>query len=257
MNEQISIRLVGGGVSPGLIRSKEIAEILEGVEDMIVAEIMKSEPTTKKDDIIVGIYSIEDSSIGLNFRTTLAAIAIPAFVGVAVAINTKNYDRLTPQAVKGLKAISSFSKRHCCNAIFSTDTGEELASMTPDTDIPGDILIEGQSQIIGKILRVGGKKPKAVIESTDGVLVYCDVGEVQAKIMGRMLYTLARFTGKCTWNSKSLKLEDFRIEQVEQFGNKGVDETFINLASVTGSYFSQVKDVQAYVAGLRSEEPEQ
>jgi hypothetical protein len=53
MDEEIRIRLKGEGISPGLIRSKEIAEILESVEDMVVAEALKADPTLSKEHIIV------------------------------------------------------------------------------------------------------------------------------------------------------------------------------------------------------------
>lgn len=45
MDEEIRIRLKGQGIRPGLIRSKEIAEILESIEDMVVSETLKADPT--------------------------------------------------------------------------------------------------------------------------------------------------------------------------------------------------------------------
>ena len=73
MDDIISIRLEGNGVSPGFIRSREIAEIIEGVEDMIIAEVIKADPKCTRDEIIVGIYRIENKSIGLAFKTTVAS----------------------------------------------------------------------------------------------------------------------------------------------------------------------------------------
>ena len=106
MDDTISIRLDGNGVSPGLVRSKEIAEIMEGVEDMIIAEVIKADPKCTRDEIIVGIYQIDNKSIGLVFRTTVASLAIPAFIGVTNAISHEDYEPLTPQAVKSLRTIS-------------------------------------------------------------------------------------------------------------------------------------------------------
>ena len=133
-------------------------------------------------------------------------------------------------------------------------SGASLAELKPSIDIPEDIVIEGRSEIIGKVLRVGGKAPKALIETTDGSLVYCDVGKEEAKSMGRMLYSLARFTGKCTWNARTQKLTNLHIDSVEQFADCEIASSLQKLAFLTGPYFSAIEDVPAYVSKLRREE---
>ena len=97
--------------------------------------------------------------------------------------------------MKSLRTISRFTKKHYCNAIFAVNDGASLAVLKPSIDIPEDIVIEGRSEIIGKVLRVGGKTPKALIETTDGSLVYCDVGKEEAKSMGHMLGLLESVLG--------------------------------------------------------------
>ena len=254
MDDIISIRLEGNGVSPGFIRSREIAEIIEGVEDMIIAEVIKADPKCTRDEIIVGIYKIENKSIGLAFKTTVASLAIPAFIGVTNAISHEGYEHLTPQALKSLRTISRFTKKHYCNAIFAVNDGASLAVLRPSIDIPEDIVIEGRSEIIGKVLRVGGKTPKALIETTDGSLVYCDVGKEEAKSMGHMLYSLARFTGKCTWNTRTKKLIDLHIDSVEQFADCEIASSLQKLALLAGACFSAIEDVPSYVSKLRRED---
>ena len=39
MEDELSIRLRGEGIMPGLVRSKEIAEILEAMEEMAAAVV--------------------------------------------------------------------------------------------------------------------------------------------------------------------------------------------------------------------------
>ena len=146
------------------------------------------------------------------------------------------------------------TKRHNCNAIFAVNDGESLAVLNPSIEIPEDVVIEGRSEIIGKVLRVGGKTPKALIESTDGSLVYCDVGKEEAKRMGRMLYSLARFTGKCTWNTRTKKLIDLHIDSVEQFADCEIASSLQKLALLAGACFSAIEDVPSYVSKLRRED---
>jgi hypothetical protein len=253
MDDEIKIRLKGEGVSPGLIRSKEIAEILESVEDMVTSEALKADPTLLKEHIIVGIYAIEDRSIGLKFKTTMASVVMPVFLATAEAIGNGNFDSLTPQTIKSLQVISNFSKKHTCNAIFGTGDQIEIAAITPDTQIPFPTYIEGLSEIVGKVIRVGGKKPKAMIELTDGATMYCEVPESIAKELGRQLYSLARFYGLAKWDSKTLELEEFQITSVEEFKNTNPNSMFKELANILGEQFANVKDVEEYVSHLRYE----
>ena len=153
MDDVIKIRLKGEGVSPGLIRSKEIAEILESVEDMVIAEAMFAEPSLFKEDIVVGIVAIEDQSIGLKFVTTMAQFVIPAVLATAHAINNDSFESLTPNTIKSLHVISNFSKKHNCIAIIGVGDQPEIATITPNTTIPSPTYIEGLSEIMGKVLR--------------------------------------------------------------------------------------------------------
>src|SRR5690554_2634513 len=125
MDEELKIRLRGKGIKPGLIRSKEIAEILESVEEMAVAEALKKNPDLLREDIIVGFYAIEDESIGLKFKTTFAAAVVSAFVSAVEAVERKDFDDLTPQSMNALKVVSSFSKRHSCDAIIGSGNNNQ------------------------------------------------------------------------------------------------------------------------------------
>lgn len=253
MGEEIRIRLKGQGIRPGLIRSKEIAEILESIEDMVVSETLKADPTLSKEHIIVGIYAIEDRSIGLKFKTTMASVVIPAFLATAEAIGNEDFDSLAPQTVKSLQVISNFSKKHTCNAIFGTNGQTEIAAITPNTQIPLPTYIVGLSEIVGKVIRVGGKKPKAMIELTDGTTMYCEVPENIAKELGHQLYSLARFYGLAKWDSKTLELEEFQITSVEEFKNIDPSLMFKELANILGKKFTDIIDVEEYVSHLRYE----
>ncbi|MEW8256937.1 MAG: hypothetical protein AB2747_21475 [Candidatus Thiodiazotropha taylori] len=175
MEDELSIRLRGEGVKPGLIRSKEIAEILEAIEEMAIAEAIKADPTLHRDDIVVGFYAIEDKSIGLRFKTTFTATVLTAFVSAALAVQNKDFENLTPQSLNSLRLISGFSKKHSCNAIIGSGLSEDLATITPSTVIPSATFILGRTEVLGRVIRVGGKTPKAMIELVDGTTLYCGV----------------------------------------------------------------------------------
>lgn len=254
MNEEIKIRLTGEGVRPGLVRSKELAEILESIEDMVVSESLKRTPSLKKDDIVVGLYQIEDNSIGLVFRTTLASVVIPAFIATSQAVEANEYDLLTTQSLKSLEVLSNFSKRHNCNAEFSSSLSNNvIAEITPATKIPKPSILEGSTEIAGKIIRVGGKKPKAMLELFDGTTLYCDIPESLAQELGHRLYKIALFSGYAKWNTRGYEIEEFKIDSFKEFQQVPVNKMFQELAGTIGSYFSNIEDVPAFVSNIRKE----
>ncbi|NEQ29724.1 MAG: hypothetical protein F6K04_01785, partial [Leptolyngbya sp. SIO4C5] len=63
----VEILLTGEGMSPGKIRSKEIAEVIESVEDMIASMVVRDYPDLKKDNIVIGLKRIRQGSVGLEF----------------------------------------------------------------------------------------------------------------------------------------------------------------------------------------------
>jgi len=251
MDEQIKIRLSGNGVKPGKIRSRDIAEILESVEDLVVAEAIRKNPSLNRDEIVVGIYAIEDESIGLKFKTTLAAFVIPAFISAVNAIDKNDFESLAPQTINSLKTISNFTKKYGCDAIIGSGTLNETTTITPATEIPQPTYIYGQTEILGKVIRVGGKSPKAMIELTDGSNLYCEVPEPIAKELGHQLYSLVRFSGYAKWNSKTLDLDEFTIISVKEFSNDPPELVFKELYALFGESFSAIENVEDFVSNLR------
>ncbi len=253
MEDELSIRLRGEGIMPGLVRSKEIAEILEAMEEMAIAEAMKADSSLHRDDIIVGFYAIEDKSIGLRFKTTFAATVLSAFVSAAEAAEKQEFDSLTPQSLNSLRVISGFSKKHSCNAVIGSGLSEELATITPSTEIPRPTYISGRTEVLGRVIRVGGKTPKAMIELVDGTTLYCEVPENIARELGHRLYSLARFEGYAKWDSKTLDLENLKIYGVKEFPNNDPRLVLGEISSLLRDDLSETGDVVDFVSTLRND----
>jgi len=252
MDDQIEFRLIGEGIKPGLVRSRELAEILEAVEIFVAAEAMEANPELAKDELVIGLYQIADESIGLRFKTSMAAAVLPAFIGAAAAISASNFDALSGQSLKPLQIVSAFAKRHNCRADLQTPgASKPLASITPETVIPPPGHITGPTELVGKVLRVGGKVPRAMLELLDGSVIYCDVALDIAKELGHRLYTLVVFQGIAAWDTRSIKLQDFSITGFQEFPQRNALEVLGELKSTIGASFAHVEDVSAFVSKLR------
>lgn len=252
MDDQIEFRLIGEGIKPGLVRSHELAEILEAVEAFVAAEAIEANPELAKDELIVGLYEIADESIGLRFKTTMAAAVLPAFIVAAEAISTSRFDALSTQSLKPLQTISAFAKRHNCWAnIQFPGAAEPLASITPETIVPPPGRLTGSTELVGKVLRVGGKVPRAMIEMLDGSVIYCDVALDVAKELGHRLYTLVVLRGVAAWDTRTIELQDFAITGFEEFAQRSSLEVLDELRRYIGRSFASVEDIPAFVSSLR------
>ncbi|WP_421718342.1 hypothetical protein [Algiphilus sp.] len=252
MDDEIEFRLRGEGIKPGLVRSHELAEIIEAVESFVTAEVLAADDNINKDDIVVGLYQIADKSIGLKFKTTLATVAIPAFLNATSSLAKSDFDALAPQSLKPLRAVSAFARRHNCVAELKIPSVvDSLASITPETDVPEPARIVGNTEIVGKILRVGGKVPRAMIELIDGTVIYCDVAWEVARELGHRLYSQVILVGSAVWDARTVELQDFNIQSFKEFPKKDPLEVLGQLRSEVGSVFDHVGDVPSFVSRLR------
>ena len=255
MDDEIEFRLIGKGIKPGLVRSHELAEILEAVESFACSEALESNPDLTKDDVVVGLYHIADESIGLRFKTTMAAAVLPAFIAASQAVANSDYEALAPQSLKSLQTVAAFAKRHNCKAdIQLPGSVRPLASITPETVVPLPGRIIGSTELMGKVLRVGGKVPRAMIEMLDGSVIYCDVALDVAKELGRRLYALVVLQGLATWDTRTVQLQEFSITSFQEFRQEDALVVLNQLKNKIGHEFAGVKDVPRFATALRQGE---
>ncbi|MBB3063616.1 hypothetical protein [Microbulbifer rhizosphaerae] len=255
MDDEIEFRLIGEGIKPGSVRSHELAEILEAVETFASAEALEANPDLAKDELVVGLYHIADESIGLRFKTTMAAAVLPAFIAASQAIAESDFDALAPQSLKSLQTVAAFTKRHNCKAdIQLPGSARPLASITAETLVPPPGQITGSTELVGKVLRVGGKVPRAMIEMLDGSVIYCDVALDVAKDLGHKLYSFVVLQGLAAWDTRSIKLQEFSITSFQEFKQEDPLTVLGQLRSNIGHAFSEVDDVPGFVEALRQGE---
>lgn len=131
---RIEIRCVGGDVVPHNVRAGDLAGLLEAVETLIVASVLHEHPELTRDDIIIGLTDVQNKSLGLHFTPSLPQIIIPEFERIAVAIQERKFDALTPDARDALRKIATFSRKHRCVTQLRT-TGRDDVLATIDQEL--------------------------------------------------------------------------------------------------------------------------
>ncbi|MCL4870399.1 MAG: hypothetical protein KJ063_15650 [Anaerolineae bacterium] len=249
----IQVHITGTGIRPGVIRSKEIAEVITAVEEMIATYVTHANPTLKKESVVVGLTAVEDGSLKLTFSPNLPELTVPAAQAITESIRQNDYHLLPIGTIKGLQELSKFTRRHNCDAEFYTQNGNSvyLATMTPDTEIPMESPLKGETVIYGEVTRVGGADPKVQFRMIDGTLVYCETTKELARDIGAKLYMQVGLRGQASWNAKTLELESFLVEEIISYEDISIIDAMNELRTAVGDVFDAVDDIEEYAKQLR------
>ena len=122
-DKRIEIRLVGEGVAPGLIRSKEIAEVITAVEEMIAAMVEHENPQIKADEVLIGLSGVTGGRMTLGFTPSMEALTVPAAETVMRAIDEQQFEGLPHGTLVGLRKLHAFTRQHEVTTEFRTLNG--------------------------------------------------------------------------------------------------------------------------------------
>jgi hypothetical protein len=249
----IEVKIVGAGIFPGSIRSKEIAELIDAIEEMIASVVIRKNPDLQKKMVSIGLKEIKNGSLILEFAPNLLELTIPAVNQVGKSIAENNFSSLPTGAVNSLKKIFAFTRRHDCNAELNTQNGSfiHLATITPKTEIPNQYPLIGETILYGKIKRVGGSEPKIRFETVDGKTLYCSTSEKIAMKAGTRLYTQVGLRGLAEWNTETFEIEYFRVDEILDYEQITISESFKELSKVVGDSFNDIDDVNRNVIDMR------
>lgn len=260
----LELRLAGQqSVRPGLIRSKEVAELIDAFEDVIASVVVAKHPDIPKDRVVVGLREVLDQSVGLRFQPNIQELTIPAAREVANAISDQEITSLPLGAIDGIRKISRFVKRYKCNAEIYTQNGRRdlLSTITPETEIPEISPFQGETTLYGEITRVGGKKPKIQFQDISGKIIYCGIydGENRsfdeikaiAKKAGNLLYSKTALYGLAEWNSKSFELVRFDVIDILDYQEVSLSDSIGELAQAVGGVFDEIEDIDKHFSEIR------
>ena len=254
-NTMLEIRLSGENISPGKIRSKEIAEVIESVEDMIASMAIHEHSGLKKEDIVIGLKDIRQGSIGLIFAQNLAEITEPATRDLTKAISEKNFGALPSDVMKSLRKLSAFTRRNQCNTEIAIMNGGSkiLTTLTPETEIPDQYPFSGETTLYGEIMRVGGSEPKIQFKTLENKIIYCKTNRIVAKKAGTKLYTQVGVHGVAEWNSETFEIENFKVTEISDYEPIPLSQAFEEIADLVGDSLDEIADVASFVSDLRQD----
>jgi len=252
----LEVSFSGEGVKPNSVKASDIADILKAVEDMVEAQVFRDHPEIDKEQVILGFVSIKGDSVDLKFVSPIEEIVFPIFQAIGGAVTANDYRDLPAGSIEALDKIVTFSRKRQCVAELVTGNGHRrvLATITPDIVFEKRARLTGETTVYGRVVRVGGKDPRAMVELLNGQTIFCDTTEAIARKLGIRLYTNVGLLGLARWDAESLKLEQFTITDVTLYEELPLEDAMNQLTKAVGIYYRDVTDVDKYIADIRGSE---
>lgn len=248
----LQLRIVGD-IQPQQLRAHDLSEIISAYEDMLAAVVARQHPTLKPEHVTVGLVRVDEGSVALAFDAPLREYVFPAALDVVRAIAIGRWADLPLRATRSLRKIVQFVRQKELAVQFYTVYGVERASavVTKDTEIPPAVTLYGQTEIIAEVKRVGGKEPKAMLETLQGGTLYCETTAEIAKQLGNYLYQQVKVSGVAEWDFASLALTEFEIVAVLPYQRVAPTKAFAALRERFGTHFDQIEDPNEWVPHSR------
>lgn len=254
MNDQMEIRLIGGGISPATIRASELADIIKSIEESVVGMI-SSEYPEQGEAVVFGLVSIQEGSARLGFCSSLPAVTLAAFITISGAISANNYSKLPIRSIKAVKAVADFARRKQCVAEFRVHGRPEVpvAQLTAASEvpIPAAKFLSSKTTIYGRVERIGGATPKVSIRLPQHDTLICDIAEQQAIELARHLYGWVGIAGEAKWAADTLTIDQFSVDSITNYTDQPVTASMKKLSAALGKYWLDVPDVLSAVQKIR------
>ena len=210
-------------------------------------------PGIKPESIAVGLVQVGAGSVALTFDAALPEYVYPAALDITRAIATASWADLPLRAVKPLRKLVQFLRKKDLAVHFHTVYGAETAAavVTKTTDIPPAVTLYGQTEIVAEVKRVGGKDPRAMLETLQGDTLYCETTAEIAKLLGNHLYEQVRVSGAAQWDFENLSITDFEINAVLPYKRVAPAAAFAAIRERFGAYFDQIDDPNKWASDNR------
>ncbi|OKH19517.1 hypothetical protein [[Limnothrix rosea] IAM M-220] len=251
----IEMSLVGGGIAPGQIRGKELGILFSSTEDMI-ASYTHDKYSVSISEIIIGPKRFGDDGYTIEYQPSIPELTIPAFEELSNRIQTGDIDGLPHRTVENIIHIRDLSKKRKFDARFFTLNGTRKyqTSINEDFKIPEPFMLEGETTLYGKILRVGGdeRNPKIRVRLISGDFINCTCSGLSIiRQAGRRLYDVVGLKGIANWDVESMTVKHFHVQDFTDYEDHPIDEAFEQLRGSIGKAFSHIENPIEYFAELR------
>ncbi len=252
---EIQIILTGDATAPRQVGLGQLAGMLDATDRLVQQSVQDVFDTQASATLYLSRF--QEGSIVLVCRPTPSATVDPihALTSVMRQVKAGQFERMSFDLCACLRAFFKETTKHAQFVTFRSRDQRQI-SLPTATAIPEPLAIEEATTIYGLLLRLGGKRPIATLQ-TSRQEVRCNVTEEQARELGMYLYQEIGVTGVATWNVGTMKIEQFDVQAIiapRQY--QTWEEALPRLHEAFGKYFADIPDSVAWVRSLRDDDSE-
>ncbi len=257
--ERLLIKLSGAGVSPETVRASDLADFLSRFEKAVLETVLSKEgitPETLEQEVTFSLIAIEAGSEVLTFA--LMREVFPGVSLISQAIANHDYSGIPVTAHQALHEISNQATKKNWSVVFVADQNhriqEAVISEVDPVPPPKIVTAQGDTTIYGRLIRVGGVRPRAMITLPDEGYLYIDLTESMAVELAskERLYKDVGIEGTATWRVDTWEIVEFKAKRITVYQphETNLVKTFEALAEAAGDRWEGV-DVDRFIAELR------
>lgn len=256
--ETIELRFVGPGIEPQKVPLRAVTDALAAIQDLAswrdsfeVAKVPQEKGLT--------LVDVRKGSAVYDCIAGCPGEAVINFQRVGAFLEQPDGDSLSDQigtVLAPLKALSQIAKLlKCTLAVYVPGLRAEPFFQIESgiyERIAASAFVEGETTIIGKVMRAGGATDVRCLLRVPGraKLLYCDVvDEKLARRLGQHLYESIVATGKARWLNRTWRLVDFEISDFTQPKLGNVDDAISEIRLAGLAHWDEVSDPESVIRG--------
>ena len=250
------LRLKGENIEPSTIPIDELGGILRALSDVLTSIATEQNPNMNPKDFVVGLSTIEPGSLSLNFKANQASVALAAYSLMASAFSTLAFHNLPKKALEGMDQMVRYGNdKNADWELYDPSKIEPIATINhlQNIDVLNNACIKGETDIYGKIIRIGGVKPAVRLRLDKDEELTCLCSEALAVKLAPRLYQQVGLHGVAWWHAKTLEIVRFRATEHIEYDPTDIVHTIQLLKETIGYAFDDIEDPVAYSRELRGE----
>ncbi len=254
----MEVRIRGPGASPDKISVSELIRFLGSIEQALyqIAKSKSHEPLGE--NFYVSLVEVKEGSALFRFKPSMREAAFVAATLLSASMISRDFSVLPVEAVNHLSSAVAFVQKQSWTAEVKLSASDSQPAFVIDSQTPIPEItpfeVTGETVLYGEIERVGGQDPKVGLRLPDGSWLSCTVSKDMAQVLAGRLYTVVGLRGSATWEMPSLELSKFQISELLDFTHVPFAVAMKELADDLRPHYSDIRDSDAYLRRLRSEE---
>jgi hypothetical protein len=236
----IGLRFDGNGIKPSAVKASEIADLIKSFE-YAISDVLELQSKEYNDTFVyLSLDEIKENCLTIKYKSH-RPIVIGAYLTIANAFQTNDYNSLPKTAIDELKTFTRFTKKYNCAGSF-TRADKTVAQFNKDTNIvyTDEGTLSGETVIYGEVRKAGGDNPRATIIVNNDYSASFDVKKEIAIELAKNLYKDVGLKGIARWDKKNYKILDFKAQSVVLLDYRPLSDTFLELNQLFGNHLDDI-----------------